>query len=212
MDWRKDKAIKAFVMHVKKRCKETGIKLNLVDDFFVDAGGIKTAGYFDSESLVLATKDATDPLRWISLLAHEYNHLEQWAEKCKEWTDCNIEFDNDALILYDLWLVGLVELNEDQLTRYTNIAINVELDCEKRTVETIKKFNLPFNPEEYTQRSNAYALQYQFIKKHRRWNIPGKAPSSIKEVYSLLSKEFDMDYYGSIDPEIEKAYMKCFYE
>jgi hypothetical protein len=213
MDWRKDKNIQAFVKHVRQRCKETKVKIKLVDDIFVGWGEIKCAGYFDSVGLELAaaTKDLYDPNRWITLLAHEYNHLEQWAENSPIWTGTTLG-DYDAYSMWDMWLNHYVELNEEQLTKYTNLCMEVELDCEKRTVETIKQWNLPFDIEEYTQRSNAYALQYQFVKKHRKWNIPGKAPSSLKEVYSLLSTKFDMDYYSPLPPEIEQAYMKCFYE
>lgn len=211
MDWTKDEKISNFVEHVKKRCHDTNIVLEMVDDYYIKSNGISVAGYFDAETLAIATKDDNDPLRWVSLFAHEYNHLEQWAEDCKEWTNCTIEEGHDALVIFDMWLSGLVELNDKQLTRYTNLAIDVELDCEKRTVETIKKFELPFDIDEYTQRSNAYAFQYKFVKKHRVWNILGKAPSSLREVYSLMSKKFDMDYYGTFDPELEEKFMKCFY-
>lgn len=209
MDWRKDKNIKAFVSHVKKRCKETGVKLTLVDSHWIEENNC--AGYFDCDNLDLkvATRDLQEPIRWVTLLAHEYCHLEQWSEEVPLWG--KTVKGHDIYTLFMMWLDGVVELSEEQLTEYTNCAMEVELDCEKRTTEVIKKFNLPFDVEEYVQRSNAYALQYQFIKKHRRWNIPGQAPSSLKEVYSLMSTKFDMDYY-SLPQDIERAYMKCFFE
>lgn len=207
-----DPNIQKFIKHVRKRCKETGVELKLVDDISVGCGEVKCGGYFDSDNLVLAcaTIDLQDPIRWVTLLAHEYCHLEQWAENSEIWNSTTIG-DYDALTIWDMWLNHYVELNEEQLTKYTNIAMNLELDCEKRTVEVLREFSLPFDIGVYTQRSNAYAIMYQFCKKYRKWNIPGRSPSGMVEVYSILSKEFDMDYYN-LPKDYEEMCLKmgCF--
>ena len=212
-DWRVNKQITDYILHVEQRCRDTGVELRLVDNTFVGEGEIKCAGYFDSENLILAaaTVDIQEPSRWVTLLAHEANHLEQWAEDCEIWKATAIG-DYDAYVIWDMWLNNVIELNDSQLYDYTKRCLNVEKDCEIRTVETIKNWNLPFDIDEYTQRSNAYILQYQFCRKFRKWNIPGKAPSSLVEVYSKLSTKFDMDYYDYLPPDIEQLFMPSFFE
>lgn len=207
-----DLNIQRFVDHVIQVCKESEVELKIVDSVSVDASAaIPCGGYFDCDNHVLAcatqdpNQDPNQPPRWVTLLAHEFGHLEQWKEDCDVWKSCYYKtFDCTTII--DMWLNHAVELNEEQLTHCINAVVDLELDCEKRAVEIIKKFNLPFDIGEYVQRANAYALHYQFVKKHRKWSIPGRGPSSLKEVYSTLSTEFDMDYHSPMSQDREKIF------
>lgn len=216
MDWRKNKEITNFIKHVKKRCKECGVKLKLVNNYHVGEEGeaLKCAGYFDSENkeLVVSTIDKLDTTgnRWVTLLIHEYNHMEQWVAGTKFWKNCDVG-QYDSVMIIDMWLNHIIELNPRQLTKYINAVMLMEKECEENSVKTIKDFNLPFDVGIYTQRANAYLMQYQFIKKHRLWSIPGKAPASIESTFSFMSKKFDMEYKKPLGKKLERVYLKSFY-
>lgn len=88
--------------------------------------------------------------------------------------------------------------------------IGVELDCEKRTIEKAKKYNLPVNIKEEIQKANSYILFYTFVKESRKWNTPGKAPYQIREVWSKMPDTFEIDY-AQIPEDIRELYRKYCY-
>jgi hypothetical protein len=48
------------------------------------------------------------------------------------------------------------------------------------------------------------------LKEVRKWNVSGKAPYQIKEVWSQMPKTFDMDYY-TVPENLKELYLKyCF--
>jgi hypothetical protein len=48
------------------------------------------------------------------------------------------------------------------------------------------------------------------LKEVRKWNVTGKAPYQIKEVWSQMPKTFDMDYYN-VPENLKELYLKyCF--
>jgi hypothetical protein len=86
-------------------------------------------------------------------------------------------------------------------------SIIVEVDCEKRTVEKIKKYGLDsiINIDEYIQKSNAYVLFYLWMRKNRKWYTIGKEPYNIPDVVSVMPKTFDIDY-TELSPDILDAF------
>ena len=74
--------------------------------------------------------------------------------------------------------------------------IAVEVGCEKRTVEKIKKYDLEFvaSSDVYTQKSNAYVLSYLWMRQKRKWYKIGFEPYNIESVYTKMPKTFDIDY------------------
>lgn len=211
-------SIHRFLQHVKDVCNRAEVEVQLIDDSSVNTSdSVAVGGYFDSESstLVCVIQDPNqspgEPPRWVTLLAHEFSHLLQWQEDCEPWVNCTYK-TYDCNLMLDMWLNHAIELNDEQLTSCINAVADLELDCEKRTVELIKEFDLPYDIAEYVQRSNAYVLHYQYIKRFRRWNCPGRAPSSCKEVYSRLSTEFDMDYKSPMSAELEEIFSKSYDE
>lgn len=213
MDWKDtlEPNVRNFLNKVEEDCKAFEVDLKIHHDFHVDAGGIPCGGYFDSESLELAISilDHHDPMRWLGLLAHEWCHMHQWHSDDPSWTGCYVG-DYDACMIFDMWLVGVIELSEAQLEDYINKLITVELDCERKVVQAIKDYDLPLDPGMYTRSANAYVRSYKYIHKYRKWNKPGIAPSSIPETIALMSDSFDYDYYAPLEPELEEAFHKSF--
>lgn len=186
-----------FINFVKEECEKNGVVHSLRNTPFVTfSPGIECSGWFESEGQpeLVCSMDRPD---WIEILAHEYCHLTQWADKLPLWDKATQSLDR-----IDRWIGGeeIENINED----FDN-ARDLELDNEKRTVEIIKRFNLKVNLEDYIKKSNAYVLFYNWLKISRKWSSPDNAPYKNKRVISAMSNKFDMDY-ETLSPDLEKIF------
>ena len=195
--------IKVFIEDLKLYTKENNIKLILSPEKGVQfsEGGILCNGYFDDITSTLACALGKDVSQWLVILLHESCHMDQWVEKVPEWTE-NVGMDN-----IEKWLNGDDTVNMNNIDNEIRTSIIVEVDCEKRTVEKIKKYELDsiINIDEYIQKSNAYVLFYLWMRKNRKWYTIGKEPYNIPDVVNVMPKTFDIDY-TILDSNIEKTY------
>ena len=195
--------VKVFIEDLKIYTKENNIKLVLSPEKGVkfSEGGILCNGYFDDITSTLACALGKDVSQWLVILLHESCHMDQWVEKVPEWTE-NVGMDN-----IEKWLNGDDSVNMNNIDNEIRTSIIVEVDCEKRTVEKIKKYGLDsiINIDEYIQKSNAYVLFYLWMRKNRKWYEIGKEPYNITDVVSVMPNTFDIDY-TILDPKIEKTY------
>ena len=198
---------RAVEFYIKYEAEKAGIKVETPDTEMVNATDtIKVAGYFDHTEKVL--KSAKRNPRYLPILIHEFNHLRQMQEDCLSWRECFVDgIDIDTLI--DMWLENKIDLNEKQLREYMQKLINVELDCEKRTVDTIKEFNLEskIDPSDYTKQANSYLMMYHVVARKRAWCE--KSPRDNKAVLDIVSDKFDMDY-TKISEKLFEAYFETF--
>jgi len=163
------KSSRDYFDFVTNRCDELSVRLKLVNKPYVITGGMSCGGYFDASNLILCLgMDSPEGIR-LGSLAHEANHMEQWAKKKKVWTDFEITGGLDIGVLISLWLKRLVELNDKQLTEYIRKSQNLELDCEKMAVKVIRKWGLDINIDRYIQMANAYVKFYEVMKRERKW-------------------------------------------
>lgn len=192
-----------FIEYVQAKCKEHNIKVELRDvNKLKISGNIYSGGYFmdneyDGRAKLIVAKKRKD---WLNLLLHEFCHAEQWIENIKLWDKVR----NNKM---DEWLNG------DKI-HYPHTHLDdmklLELDCEKRAVQNIRKFNLPINIQEYTQKANSYVLFYNYIKETRNWSKPGNSPYQNKELWSVCPKKFmPLKYYKIIPYKIYKKFIDC---
>jgi len=163
-----------FVQVVKKACKKNKIDLVLKNTPYVKFGNITCSGVFsESESsIIIATqKPETD---WLAILVHEFNHMNQFCENTKIWRDSYIAPPCDSFYFIQLWLSYFIELNKDQKNKYIELSQKIEWDCEKRSIQTKKEYDLPIDIKTYSQKANSYIYFYQIVKKYRTWydNLP----------------------------------------
>jgi translation elongation factor EF-1beta len=127
--------------------------------------------------------------------------MDQWIEKVPEWTE-NAGMDN-----IEKWLGGDNNVNMNNIDNEIRTSMIVEVDCERRTVEKIKKYGLQslINIDEYIKKSNAYVLFYLWMRKNRKWYTVGKEPYNIPEIINIMPNKFDIDY-SKMTPEIEKKF------
>ena len=191
--------VQAFIDHVKAECKKHKIKLQLRPvKFLLLTGNIKCGGYFDSEErrLVVATNNED---AWLSLLVHEYGHLTQWAEGCKEW-----EEGCEGIGHLEDWLAGKRKKN---IKQHIDKSRDLELDNEKRSVKLIKQWKLPIDIKDYIKRANAYVQFYNWMYYSRKWSKPGNSPYRNQAIYDAMPDTFRMNY-----KQMAKKYQKLFEE
>lgn len=192
---------KKFISFVKSECAQYGIKFDLRPGKYVEhQKGMKTSGFFYAEKkmLVCATKNPN----FIRIVAHEYGHLTQWVDNCKEW----IEYDKSEADILDEWLSGK-DFNNKKIKRAITASLNLELDNEKRTVRILKKFGMPKSKIDfYIQQSNAYVLFYLYMLETRKWYKPFNAPYENINLVNSMSKKFNMRY-DKLSDKARKAFI-----
>jgi len=181
------KQSKIFLEHLKKECKKNGVKLTMSNSTSVDANGVKICGYFDPVERELAIAINQPEANWISTAVHESCHMDQWKENTTIWKAC--QFNNfDASEMLDMWLAKRVELTSKQRRAYIRSTMELELDCEIRTVAKIRKFDLRVDEEEYTKGAIAYIWSYKVVENTRRWWTI--VPYKVKEIVSRMPNKF----------------------
>lgn len=192
-----------FIEFVKSECKKHKVHFKEYKRKYIKlSDSIKCGGFFASgdddgfEKPTLAySKGNTDSM---SLLVHEYGHMTQWLDTSSVWSK-----STQSLGYLDEWLAG----NEiDDISKHIDIALELELDNEKRSVELIKQWNLPLDIPTYIKKANAYLQFYLYLKESRKWSVPGRAPYSIEEIVNEMSDKFDMNY-TYLEPKIRNLFV-----
>jgi hypothetical protein len=188
--------VDAFVKYVRSECKAHGIKLRLKPTKTVSTpDNIECVGYCEPDDLkeLAVAKSNQD---WLMTLVHEYAHLTQWIDQCKEWQD-SYEIDN-----LDDWLNGK---DMPSIERALAVTRDLELDNEKRSVKLIKQWDLPINVKVYTQKANAYVQFYNYLYYTRRWCQPENSPARNPKVWKKMPTTFRMNY-----EVMDEKYFKIF--
>lgn len=195
--------VKSFIKNLQERCKENNINLlikNKTGIPYVTDNGFMVNGYFDEESKTLACAAGKDISQWLTILIHESSHMDQYLEQVSEWTD------NLGLNETGKWLAGDDNADMKMVTDEIKTSIAVELDCEKRTVQKIKKWGLDniVDTDEYVQKANAYILFYLWMKENRKWYEIGREPYNLPEIFKDMPKTFENDY-SELSIELRKV-------
>ena len=200
----KNPKVKSFIQVVKDKCIEHNIELQLVNRKKIKIfPKIYVGGYFEDTSRksgVLAC--ALDSKEYLNILVHEFSHVEQWIENTPVWKDSVYVYDVDQ------WLNGKEVRNiEDKIDKVKYM----ELDCEKRSVKNIIKYDLPLDISTYIKKANSYIFFYEYLKQTRRWCKPNNAPfnNKNKNLWKLCSGKIEnKSYYKEIPPRILKKFIE----
>lgn len=194
-----NRKIDKFLKDLDYLCQENAVQVIFTNRNYVKCNGTKTGGYFDDNKRELACAFKTSNSEWISVLVHESCHLDQWREKNEIWKRFNeLNIDQDD------WLNHKIELSKDQIEAMTEIYKENEWDCEKRSVEKIKKYDLPIDISNYIKQSVIYVMFYDFVGKYRTWYKNGKSPCCNDEIVNTISPDYDLNILPILTPQIEK--------
>lgn len=159
----------------------------------------RTTGYFDDvPEPILACAIGKPEEEWYQILVHESCHMDQWKEKSEAWKSIDIQ-NMRADQIMDKWLGGM-EFEDSLIKDSIRIMQAVELDCEIRSVEKIKKLDLPIDIPQYIKKANSYLYLYSAILHTRKW--PDVAPYEVPEIVQEMPESFldkVEDYYNMPD-------------
>lgn len=198
-----------LIEDIRKQAEENNVRMILRDSETIayPTGGFEVSGYFVAyERPTLAVAVGKPIEDWILILAHEGSHMEQWIEKSPYWTGSFIE-GKEAVDRLDEWCSGK-EMTKEELDDICRRSRDVEWDCERRTIEKIEKYDLPVNMREEIQKANSYIFLYTLMKEFRKW--PERRPYQVKEVWSQMPDNFDVNY-EQIPENIKELYGKFCY-
>ncbi len=189
--------ISKLLADISTKCIKNKINFRLEYADQVDSGDIPCSGYFDEESLVVATKKKHTQ-DWLDILVHESCHLDQFLEKSPFWYP-----DELALHIVEDW-INNKKINKVKAKNAFKRTIGLELDCEKRTVKKMKKYKIKFDPDLYIQKANSYLYGYAVSFKKKVW--PSK-PYENPQVYMKMPKVFlKPDEYFDVPDHILHLY------
>jgi len=195
-----------FVKHVKQQCKRYGCKFSLTykSNVICDDDDESCFGYFRDEPLELVVATRCLYTEFLSTLVHEYSHFEQWTEGSKFFSGGRVNFDYSWTIV-QRWMDGEKFTNQT-VKKAMDVVRACELDCERRSVENIKKYKIPVNVKNYCKRASSYIYFYNFVKKYKIWDTkhnPADFPVIIKEMPDNLNGD-----YTKTPRKIMKLYVK----
>lgn len=154
-----------FIKDVRKTARDNGIKIKLINTVTVYADGEEHGcqGYFDEETLCVSTD--RQKTSFLGLLAHESSHMDQFIEDQFLWIKCSPAYD-----IFFGWLDNIHSIVKREVLEETvQDIIRLELDCEKRSIEKIIKYNLPIDIPKYIQGVNCYMYSYLFALETKKW-------------------------------------------
>ena len=181
-----------FIEYVKEQIKPHNIKLYISNGNQVNCEGSRVQGYSCISSRVMAVANGAkvDPQDMFEVLIHEYCHFEQWLEQSKSWVDSEDNLVNESW--YSI-LDGRIDWHKD-FDYSLQIIINLELDCEKRVLRIIDKFDLPVDKTLYAKKANSYLYFYSYLKECRSWYSNNNAPYKNEKIYNLLPSTLKSSY------------------
>jgi hypothetical protein len=197
-----------FINHELDQCTKNKITVELLKNKS-DHIKAESAGEFNDYPNPNLCVNFNEQLEdWLPIFLHETCHKDQYLEKSDLWF-AKIGNEYDALLIFDMWIDHHIELKPHQLRPVLTQIIEVELDCERRSVEKIKKFNLPINIQEYIQKSNSYIWYYHAAAYHRAYT-QRSSPYTNVELWSKMPVDMDQNY-STINSKMLKLFTKYCY-
>ena len=197
-----NKNSKLFLNHVIETCLANNISLVLNQDApcLVD-----NEGSFNGDTVQVNMKVAKSD--WNYTLAHELSHLHQKLEHSTVWNNAWVKYHGvkrRASGIYNDWIDGK-RIGKKVAKKCCQKIVQLELDCEIRTIKLIKHWRLPINMTKYIQNANMVIYSYVFSLKHCYFNlIDPKSFNKLMPKKLLKNYQSYFDTYEKFDKEFLK--------
>lgn len=168
-------------------------RLKIVNRRNVTVNDCKCSGWCDGDQIVVAEKNPYFEM----VYAHEFSHMQQAVEKIEAWDLYDKKFwDNLAKSKIDIrnW--------NDLMT-----IIDLERDCENRTLKTSKKWDL-FDNEEYAKTANLYLYYYQFVFLQKKWYNTASIYHPVL-IDCMPTKLLPTEQFYKIDMRMMRLFYEC---
>lgn len=187
-----DKNFSEFLEWSKSFLSKNGKKITIKNSRNICFDGGKCSGWCDGNEMVVAKKN---PL-FKQVYCHEFSHMTQAIEDIPIW--------NKELIFWDK-----IQKQTIMPRDWADVmeVIELERDCEKRTINLSKKWQL-FDNEQYAQQANLYLFYYQYVFLKKKWvdSTSIYHPLLIQEMPKVIKP---LNTFNSINMELMALYDEC---
>jgi hypothetical protein len=191
---RSTKNLNSFINHVKIVTSVYNLKFKLKNTSYLIADNLRCVGWFDEDYALVVAKNNPE---WVEVLVHEYSHLTQFVENNEIWKN-----GGQSTTVMNEWLNGKKVKNIN--THIDNVKL-LELDNEKRSVQTIKDFNLDVDTNKYIRRANAYVQFHNWMKISKKWIDHNNSPLKNPRILNSMSNKFNMNY-DKLSPKLIRIF------
>jgi len=145
---------------------------------------------------------------WLETYVREYCHFIQQKLNVPVWKEYSY-YSEDMYKLICQWYNG-EDISEELLSFYIKLCRDVEEDCSKIVIQTIKKYRLPIKQRRYIQKTNSY-LYFLSTVPFSRCLIPNnKLPNSIPQIVEQMPTTFQKNYDDFPDNFIDLLRQYCY--
>lgn len=155
-----------FVDFARAECRAEGVKVVLTEGRIVRTDHFECAGFFYANKDERVLKVATGRPGWQEIFVHEFGHFLQWRGGSELWR-------RSAKSRFSEWIAGDIELTPAKALEHCRLDRDLELDCERRSMRLIRRYELPLDQAGYARRANCYIFSHQLMYEHRHWFNPG---------------------------------------
>lgn len=142
--------------------KSRGYKTEIRPVGFLRLHGGRCIGYCDEGNITLAGFHKLAEPTYV----HEFCHTQQLVEEHPLWY---VDSDYSKFLKPNCSLASIYKCGVKHFEAFWD-AIQLEHDCELRSLKHIKDFDLPVDPERYSQEANLYFFYYHWIYLKKRWS------------------------------------------
>lgn len=183
-----------FLEYTRGFCEKYDRSIKLVKQKTVKMDGVRVGGWCDGETMTVATKSDLFEDTYI----HEFSHLTQAVEGTEVWENYP-----------DIWSsLGTPRNGLGCWDDYLK-TIAVEHDCEKRSLQFIKKYRI-MNPGYYALRANIYLLYYQYVYLTNTWHSSTQCIYDTRLTEILPMRLLPLKYFNTINMEYMKIFSEAF--
>ena len=163
-EFSKNKNVKSFISLIEKGLKQKKGKLLLIPSGKTKS--FEDGQFSEADMEIKCTVDLSSNY-WVGVLAHEYSHFIQCSENLDIWNNFQekmtwIKNDDDIF-------TGKSKIRKAKRKIIIASIIKLELDCDKKAVGIIKKYNLPVDLKEYVSKANIVLYKYVFWGEYGHW-------------------------------------------
>lgn len=169
---------------ILKFCVDNQISLKLINTEDYEGENAFWGGHFcDDKKEIVVTITVDD---WFLLLLHEFCHAEQYVEKSPFYFDLSISLD----IFNPTYIQNLPSYLYEPACKAW---LKMELDCNQRVLNKIKKYNLDIDLNSFYKWANCYHQSYYYFYKLKK-HYGDRKPFEFKRVMNSMNSERLLDF------------------
>lgn len=156
---------------------------------------MKWMGYFDEASKSIMCYKVAG-YGWISVLAHEFRHLEQCAANIKVWREFQDAHAKTPImeLIFKPHFNKRIHFNpkysQRDIISFIDKWAAMERDCEVKTIKLLKEFKIPVDLVNYAKEVNLFLYRCEYLKYHNVW--PSFYTKNKKTKYRIYSKALSL--------------------